>query len=55
MNIKQKRDLWTFVWYPVVGFSLAFLGFVHWSLALLIFPVPVGWEKDVKDAVPSLF
>ena len=38
MNIKQQRDLWFFVWYPVVGFTLAFLGFVHWSLALLIFP-----------------
>jgi len=38
-NIKRQRDLWFFVLFPVVGFSLGFLAtYVHWAISLLIFP-----------------
>ena len=38
-NIKSRRDLWLFVLFPVVGFSLGILAtYIHWAISLLVFP-----------------
>lgn len=42
MNIRTKRNIIIFAIYPVLGFSIGYIGVaIHWIFALLIFPLSI--------------